>query len=461
MSSPKIRTVIGAEAECLTVIEHPEIHDPTIGIDIFLKEMVKLSPSLNGIDGFFNSYGRTYSDQNHIELATAECSNPFQLIYLLQAQQTQARETAEVMRKAGWKITLSNCNHNGVLQNDAASWGFHGNYLVQEHPSKLTDRILPFLVTRVYAGAGGVLWPSGEFCSGVRLNFMDTVQGGDTVVHRAIHSLARDEPLTSQPEKYGYRYHTVLGDGLRSHFSQLLRFGVTELVLKAVTAFPEKLEALPAPQGKDWSPPFWLQALNRFNILRREKDGLHAAHVAIDVQRVYLKIVDEYLDSLPTIPSWMQQVVTIWESTLDAMARRDYEWLAQRLDPWIKHRLFTTYLSAHHRQWSDLQKDYDLACAIALLNQDYHDFSSSESIFNQLEETNALRHQIGPLIQPGQEEEPFVPDLGTRATARARFIKQHQNQQELIVDWDKVVNSQNQVVLHLDDPCFVEKNPIR
>ncbi|MCA9040268.1 MAG: proteasome accessory factor PafA2 family protein [Planctomycetaceae bacterium] len=446
------RFLMSTETEYLSVFDHPDPEKKAIGLSQFLNEIYTLAPALPGPQGFFNPYGRIYIDGSHLEFAAAECGDPFTLVQILEAQQRLMVETANRMREVGWSVTLANCNHDGVLKKEAATWGSHGNYLTDEHPTRITERILPFLVTRVYAGAGGVHWPSGDYLSGVRLNFLQRTEGGSTTQERAIHSTARDEPLTSNPARYGWRYHTILGDGLRSHFSLLLRFGVTALVLQAIQAFPDALKSLPVKRDQSWKPQFWIRSLRQFNRLRRCDDGLTASKLAIHVQRVYLSLVDRYV-TLADVPPWAKQVVTIWETTLDALERRDHEWLAQRLDPWIKYAVFNYYLDIHGCEWKDLRKNYELAEGLALLNQDYHDLTAEESLFQKLEDSGSLNHRIGEIIPAGEEPLAYVPEFGTRATRRARFIKANAYDERLTVSWEQVVDDQNHFVLRLDDPC--------
>lgn len=445
-----VRALMSTETECLTLVAGSLKLTLQSAAQELLKELSQLAPALPGPSGIFNAYGRVYLDGSHLEFAAAECSDPFQLVQCIEAQQLLVARAVGNLRHRGIEITLANCNHSGLLTDDAPTWGSHGNYLVGEHPSQLADRLLPFLVTRVYAGAGGVHWPSGQFLAGVRLNFLTLDCGGDTMHRRAIHSTSRDEPLTSQPQRYGWRYHTVLGDGLRSHFSLLLRFGVTSLVLQAITAMPDGLRRLPVPSDQAWRPSFWIQALRRFNGLTRDEAGLHSAPIAIEVQRVYLQLVDRYVQSLSAPPAWMRQVVTIWESTLNALARRDHDWLAARLDPWIKFQLIAAYLIQHNRRWGELACDPDLAAAVTLLNQRYHTFTAADSPFVRLEQAGLLTHRVGPIVCPGQELDPFVPEYGTRATTRARFIQQQRGDTSLSVNWDGITGPEQQWLL--DDP---------
>ena len=60
---------------------------------------------------------------------------------------------------------------------------------------------------------------------------------------------------------------------------------------------------------------------------------------------------------------------------------------------------------------------------LTLLDHDYHAISEPGSIFDRLEASGTLNHRVGPKVGPGEEPEPYVPDVATRAKPRARFIR--------------------------------------
>src|SRR5262249_52767643 len=153
------------------------------------------------------------------------------------------------------------------LEPQAPTWGAHENYLVGVPPGQLADRVLPFLVTRVFAGAGGIWAPTGEFLAGTRLTALTTDRGGDTTSRRAIFSTVRVERLVADRSEH-YRCQLILGDGLRSHLSQALHLGTTALVLRAVEARPQAVIPLPRRPGMDQGRS-WLAALQSFNRLAR------------------------------------------------------------------------------------------------------------------------------------------------------------------------------------------------
>jgi hypothetical protein len=74
---------------------------------------------------------------------------------ILEKLQVLAARTVERLRKRGTQILLETYTHGGRLGVGAPSWGAHENYLMGASPDRLADRLLPFLVARVHAGAEG------------------------------------------------------------------------------------------------------------------------------------------------------------------------------------------------------------------------------------------------------------------------------------------------------------------
>lgn len=434
---PKI--LVGLELECFA-------QSATVDGSVSIQQVL---PQLPGPHGSFTSYGRIYRDGAHLELATAECASPFTLVACWE-------RLAQSVAVPG----LANCNHSGLLCNQSPAWGAHGNYLSSVPPETLADRLLPFFATQqIVAGAGGVHWPSGQVLAGVRAHLLDQEQGGGTTSQRALFSTARREHLTADPARFGYRLHTIHCDGVRSHWSLLLQLGATALVLHALIAQPAALLTLPGNAQPLGRRSFWMQSLAVLNRLSREGDRLLPHPLACQIQRLYLQAADQFVKQTPGLPAWPRQLLAIWDSTLSALERGDQEWLAQRLDPWIKFRLFGDFLAAHHADWDDLSRDERLASGLALLNQNYHEFTNPDSAFAQLEAAGELKHRVTPPCRLGDEPEPYVPDLGTRAVTRARFIKRHSGEPHWQVDWHEITNTRTGHIIRLDDPLAATTLP--
>jgi len=354
--------VMGIENECLTAVAGtPALDARGKALASFFESLHGLAPSLPGPggSGLFNGYGRVYLDLNaHLELASAECDSPLLLASLVERQQQLVEIAVEAAARHAPRLILANNNHDGLLRACAPTWGSHESYWVERHPSSLADAILPFLVTRIYAGSGGVVWPTGEFVAGVRPLFMTLDVGGGTTGQRAIHSTARNEPLMgSQPG--GYRYHLLVGDGHRSQFSLALQLGTTALALRAIAFDPSLVEKIPGLE-EPGRCAFWLSALRKFQRLAWPGQSPRVSPVAIRIQRIYLEGARRYTAATPSTPGWVHWALHAWESTLEAFEWNDQAWLSARLDPWIKYQLYSSFLCSRGHSWHDLPGHADL-----------------------------------------------------------------------------------------------------
>ena len=136
--------------------------------------------TLPGTTGLFTGYGKVYCDVGHIEIALSELDTPYLAVSVCERMQTLATRAVAMLRDEGLDFVLANNNHSGLLTNDCPTWGSHENYLAEKHPTSFGDAILPFLVTRLYGGSGGVQHPSGDFLASVRSTCMALPSGGST-----------------------------------------------------------------------------------------------------------------------------------------------------------------------------------------------------------------------------------------------------------------------------------------
>jgi hypothetical protein len=437
------RFLFSTEEECLTALpDKPEL--TKIAIKKFLSIGRRLAPSLPCPAGYFNGYGRVYADMSHIELAAMECDDPYLLTAVVEKQHSISAQIVAEMEKEDFRFVLANNNHSGLLQTDCPVWGAHENYLTEKHPSKLTDLLLPFLVTRIYAGAGGIEFPSGDFLAGVRPTRMELVTGGDTTHCRAIHSTAREEHHMG-PKPDCFRYHQILGDGHRSHFNLALQFGATALALKAVLYDRKlsrdiaRLPGFPPPGNR------WVGLLQEINVLARSGQSLTIDPRVVATQRLYLDAARRFAASMDHAPPWVPRILDDWNHTLDAIDRLDRAWLAPRFDNFAKYEFYSRILDEAGCSWAVLpNSSSELFRRLAILDHSYHEFCNRSSIFRQMEAGGLLNHRVCDMDGPGLENEPYVPDTTTRARARARFLSNHCGDPRFIVDWSCIYDTSSE-----------------
>lgn len=87
-------------------------------------------------------------------------------------------------------------------------------------------------------------------------------------------------------------------------------------------------------------------------------------------------------------------------------------------------------------EWRDILGSEPRFSQLVLLDQVYHAISDPDSSFEKLEADGVMTQRLAPRVLPGQEPEPYLPDVGTRALARARFIREHQGRSQLVMAWN-------------------------
>ena len=101
-----------------------------------------------------------------------------------------------------------------------------------------------------------------------------------------------------------------------------------------------------------------------------------------------------------------------------------------------------------------LCRNKGLSLELALLNQNYHEFTDANSVFYQLDAGGMLDHRVGETIPAGGELDPFIPNTTTRAAARARFIRDRAGSADATITWSYAVGQDG--VWTLDDPFAKE-----
>jgi hypothetical protein len=287
---------------------------------------------------------------------------------------------------------------------------------------------------------------------------MELTTGGGTTGHRAIHSTAREEHHVGSSRGL-YRYHQILGDGHRSHFNQALQFGATALALKAVIhdrKLPGQLRKLGHfPTSGD----HWVGLLRRLNILARPGRELVIDPLIAQTQRIFLEAAHRVVETLEVVKPWIPRLLQDWSETISAFERLDRDWLAARFDTFAKYELYTSVLREETASWQSLTGNRELFLRLALLDHSYHEFCNPRSIFRRLESTRLMRHRVGETGELSGTHETFISSIATRARARAQFIRDHQHERGLVMDWSCVHDLPNQRWRELFDPFAESYGP--
>jgi hypothetical protein len=204
----------------------------------------------------------------------------------------------------------------------------------------------------------------------------------------------------------------------------------------------------------DWSTCDWVRTLNHLNVLQQPGQPLQIQSLVLETQHVYLAAARRYVEMLDEVPGWIHEILQDWEDTLSAMERLDRPWLAARLDTFAKYEFYSAVLQDEGLCWAELPDRPAVFSELALLDHSYHNFCDDESVFSILERDGLLDHRVAPLVIPGEEPEPFVPELLTRAQARARFIRDNCNDggRRYIMDWSRVSDLRECRIAAIIDP---------
>src|SRR5690606_28183992 len=190
------------------------------------------------------------------------------------------------------------------------------NYLVDRNVpfEDLARRVTAHLVTRaVIVGAGRVgLGAYGErpgFQISQRADYMEAEVGLETTLRRPIVN-TRDEPHADRAR--WRRLHVIIGDANCAEVSTYLKVGTTSLVLAAIEADDDRLDALVLADP--------VAAVRQVSYDLHLRDSLVLATTeqatALEIQRGLLEIARDYVTD-----AGEAAVIARWESVLDKLGR--------------------------------------------------------------------------------------------------------------------------------------------
>lgn len=269
---------------------------------------------------------RFYVDHAHPEYSGPEVTNARSAVVWDAAGDAIVRAAAEHYREHGGSVALYKNNVDGK----GASYGMHENYLVSRSTDfdALAKRLTPHLVTRqVVVGAGrvglGQYGESAGFQISQRADYMEAEVGLETTLRRPIIN-TRDEPHADRAS--WRRLHVIIGDANCMEVPTYLKVGATSLVLAAIEADDDRLDALALADAVTE-----VAAVSHDVALRHRLElASGETATALEVQRALLTIARDYAKDADDA-----LVIARWESVLDALGRdifeaaREVEWVAK------------------------------------------------------------------------------------------------------------------------------------
>jgi len=447
-------------------------------------------------DGMFLENGsRFYIDSGyHPELSTPECAHPTDAVrYILAGEKilTDLAGKLEASNPAD-AVDLFKCNVD--YSGSGTTWGCHESYMHRMAPDKLSEEIIPHLVSRViYTGAGGFdsLRPGLTFTLSPRVPHLEKVLSDQSTSARGIFH-TKDESLSSA----GYhRLHLICGESLSSQTAMWLKVATTALVVamaEAGVCFSDTVK-LRAP----------LTALKGFAADPQCKAGAIVNGgrwmTAIEIQRFYLSRAESHLRDR-FMPEWAGEACRQWRMILDRLekgfegvnttldwaikftlyrdyaAREGFAWnslphwthVHERADAAMGYPLHWSasintetllretagnlrpYLKKHDLRWADLDKFLRLRRQLFEIDTRMGQLGES-GIFSRLSKSGVLAHEMAG-VGNVQNFVSTPPPTG-RARVRGEFVRQlAASRDDYSCDWQGIWDAKSKRLLDLSDP---------
>jgi proteasome accessory factor A len=391
---------------------------------------------------FLENGARLYLDVgSHPEYATPECDKVPDLV----AHDKAGERILEALLSAA-QLRLHEEGISGEVflfknNTDSAgnSYGCHENYLVarQGEFARMADVLIPFFVTRqVYCGAGKVLHgPRGaQYCLSQRAEHIWEGVSSATTRSRPIIN-TRDEPH-ADAERFR-RLHVIVGDSNMSEWTNLMKVGITDLVLRMVeenTVMRDLTLENPIRAIREIS--------HDMSCRKRVRLANGRELSAIDIQNEYYERTARFLERRGG-DALSRRLLQEWRTALDALAAQEPERLVRRVDWVTKHVLIERYRAKHGLQLASAK--------VALMDLAYHDVNRDRGLYYLMERRGKVDRAVDEKDVTRAMREP---PQSTRARLRGEFIRHaKQRRRDYTVDWVHLkLNDQAQRTVLCKDP---------
>lgn len=392
---------------------------------------------------FLTNGSRLYLDVgSHPEYATAECDDLAQLVAHDRAGELilddLVEEAEDRLRAEGFNGSVYLFKNN--TDSAGNSYGSHENYLIPRRLefSRLADILIPFLVTRqLLVGAGKVLkTQSGSlYAFSQRADHIWEGVSSATTRSRPIIN-TRDEPH-ADAEHYR-RLHVIAGDSNMSETTTLLKVGSVDLMLRLIES---------GAVMRDLRLENPIRSIREISHDMTGRMPLKLANgttmTAIELQRVYLERLQEFVAVNGAHNRHVERVLDLWERTLDAIESGDTAAIDTEVDWAIKKKLVDRYAERHSLELTSPR--------LAQIDLTYHDISRRRGLFYLLQ----ARGETARVVEDSQVKEAVdVPPQSTRAKLRGDFVRRAKAaNRDFTVDWVHLkLNDRAQQTVLCKDP---------
>lgn len=408
---------------------------------------------------FIHNGSRLYLDVgSHPEFATAECSTAEELIALDKAgdhiMNRLVTQAQQVMSEDGFSGTIFLYRNNADSRGN--SYGSHENYMITRNTQfrRLADALIPFLVTRqLVTGAGVVItdpqalpliedFPVNKqphFAFSQRADYVqDGISSSSTRARPIINT--RDEPHADSSRFR--RLHVIVADSNMSETTMLVRFGITDLLLRMIES------GVPLPEFELSHPVRAIRQVSHDltgTQLVELRNGNQMS--ALELQFEFLGMAQEFLKEHGTEFHYLDYAMDLWQRGLEAVQSQDYSAIDTEIDWAIKHKFLRSYATKNHLDYSSAR--------LKQLDMSYHDIDPNRGLYNLLQPRGMARKYLADAdIQRAVEHAPTT----TRAVLREKFIRAaRQYNAEYTVDWTQMkLNDRPMHTIYLKDPLQTE-----
>ncbi|MFW0155084.1 depupylase/deamidase Dop [Rothia sp. P6271] len=406
----------------------------------------RLDPDAVTMNAILPNGARLYVDHAHPEYSSPETSSPRDAVLWDAAGDYLAARTIQTLEETAEETKLPNLQlYKNNTDSKGQSYGSHENYLIQRKIDfdELSEALLPFFATRqIMTGAGrvgiGTASEKPGYQISQRADFFERTIGLETTIRRPMIN-TRDEPHADS-DKYR-RLHVIIGDANLSHYSNLLKFGTTSLVLNLI-------ENHQAPQIALADSVKAMHTVSHDLTLKQQLPLTNGRSLtAIEIQRLYLEAAQKY-EQNPD--SHTQEILDLWEKTL-TLLETDLFALADTLDWVAKYQLIHQYVQKGVN-WDNPK--------LQAIDLQYADIRPHKGLYYKLVQLGRMKTLFTP------EQIAFAshyPPEDTRAYLRGTMIRRWP-EEILSANWDTIVaRSPWDTVVHrlrLDEPKAYTKKSI-
>jgi len=496
-------SLLGGEFEAAVTARCPDgsMASPEGAIDHFYRAAKERLPHIADLHSgglFLANGGLIYRDsgvfdEDSLEWASPECSNPTDAVRFLRAGESIMCQLGKDLVEGGRLAeagVFRHCSNYGTLGN--LSKGAHENYLYRGKRRRLELTLVPFLLSRqIFSGAGGFdsRHPGARFLLSPRTTHLEEVVSSSTL-RRSILNF-KDESLCAK--RGSIRVHLICGESNIGDFSCYLKFATTAVVLAMIRA---KFKSNPGI----W---FWdgVKAMKSISgdpgletRLRTTQDEFPSA---LELQEMFLEAAESRIGET-AMPAFTEEVCLRWREALHALGSRTSacsDESPETIDWKFKFRLFSDLIERRGFSWEEIEdhnegavaafeatRTYpvDTGCfrrkARPILDRNGLNWSRFSEFLNLRDELQALDvklseiaegsllsrlvglgafdHQIDDVTPESVRVARDNPPEGTRASVRGKIVRKHAADPSggFYCSWQAIVDVFGERQMDLDDP---------